>query len=492
MGDSEKSLLEPADWDAFRKEAHRALDVALDFSRDRAERAVWTPLPEHARTVDEPLPRGGESLQEVVGEVERRVLPHTLGNTHPRFWGWVNGSGTPSGIVSQLLTGAINANLGGRDHSPIYIERQLIRWMCELFDFPLDAGGLICTGTSTATLYGLAVARHRALGAASRQQGNSQSPLVAYCSAQAHVSVSKAVELMGLGSDALRPVPVLDDFSIDCSALADQIAADVEAGLQPFAVISSVGSVNTGAIDDLQQVNAICEQYRCWHHVDGAFGALISLSETLRPRLAGIEKADSLAFDFHKWMHVTYSSACLLVRDREEHLATFATAHSYLRGEQRGVAGGAPWPNDFGIDLSRGFAALGPWMLLREMGSERLGLAIERNCEQAAWLGRTVDEHPQLELLAPVSLNIVCFRYVASGVSEEQLNRLNRHLVVELQCRGIAVPSFTELHGTTAIRVCIANHRTAEADLQALVDAVPLLGEELLRAGGEPDDFAVD
>ncbi|AQA19381.1 hypothetical protein BST95_15195 [Halioglobus japonicus] len=489
MEDQEKSLLEPADWGSFREEAHRALDIALDFARDRAKAPVWAPLPEYARNIEEGLPRSGAPLTTVVDEIQQRVLPHTLGNTHPRFWGWVNGSGTPSGIVSQLLNGAINANVGGRDHSPIYIERQLIRWMCELFDYPLDAGGIVCTGTSTATLYGLAVARHRTLGDDVRQLGNQDTRLVAYCSAQAHVSVSKAIELMGLGSDALRAIPVQDDFAINAHALAEQIVADRAAGLQPFAVISSVGSVNTGAIDDLQAINAICAEHHCWHHVDGAFGALIALSDTMRPRLAGIEQADSIAFDFHKWMHVPYSSACLLVRDREEHLATFATAHAYLKGENRGVAGGAPWPNDFGIDLSRGFSALGPWMLLKEMGSQRLGAAIERNCRQAAWLGEQVDAHPALERLAPVSLNIVCFRFVTGSIGADQLNRLNRHLVVELQCRGIAVPSFTRLNGNTAIRVCIANHRTTRADLAALIEAVPLLGEELLRAGGEPAAF---
>jgi aromatic-L-amino-acid/L-tryptophan decarboxylase len=483
------SLLEPDDWAAFRKEAHRALDIALDFAARRSQEPVWQEIPDAIKTLDDPMPESGAPLSEVVTHVRDSILPHTLGNTHPRFWGWVNGSGTPSGIVAQLLTGAINANMGGRDHAPIYIERQVVQWMRTLFGYPDSASGLICTGTSSATLLGLSIARFRVLGQAVRDKGNSSEPLRAYCSAQAHVSVQKAMELLGMGSDSLRLVPVRKDFSMDCQALAQMVDEDLAAGMRPFAIVSSVGSVNTGAIDDLVAINRLCSEQGLWHHVDGAFGALIVLSEKLKSRLQGIEHADSIAFDYHKWMHVTYSAACLLVRDGDLHQQAFSTTHPYLRGENKGAAGGAPWPNDFGIDLSRGFAALGVWMQLKEMGTRRLGEAIERNCDQATWLGRQVLEAAELELLAPVSLNIVCFRYAPAGLSTEQLNRLNRHLVVELHCRGIAVPSFTQLDGRTAIRVCIANHRTRQSDLQALLEAVGSLGPELLASGAESEAF---
>ena len=485
----DESLLEPGDWEQFRQEAHRALDMALDFAIQRPGEPVWQEIPEHIKSLDDPLPEQGTALSEVVTQVSETVLPHTLGNTHPRFWGWVNGSGTPSGIVAQMLTGAINANMGGRDHAPIYIERQVVQWMRTLFSYPDSSSGLICTGTSSATLLGLSIARFKVLGEVARETGNSREPLLAYCSAQAHVSVQKAMELLGMGSSSLRLVPVREDFSMDCQALAQMVAEDIAAGGRPFAVVSSVGSVNTGAIDDLAAINSLCSEQGLWHHVDGAFGALIVLSEKLKSRLQGIEQADSIAFDYHKWMHVTYSAACLLVRDGDLHQQTFATTHPYLRGENKGAAGGAPWPNDFGIDLSRGFAALGVWMQLKEMGTQRLGAAIERNCDQAAWLGEQVSALEDLELLAPVSLNIVCFRFAPKGLSTEQLNRLNRHLVVELHCRGVAVPSFTQLNGLTAIRVCIANHRTRLADLQVLLEAIGTIGPEILAWGAESEAF---
>lgn len=479
------SLLDPADWDSFRQQAHDALDVALDHVRERQQQAVWQELPERAKRVDAPLPVQGEPLPGLIDELRDRVLPYTLGNIHPRFWGWVNGTGTPSGVVAQMMTGAINANMGGRDHAPIYLERQVICWMQALFGMPRGASGMICSGTSTATLLGLAVARQRVTGGAVRRGGNAVCPgLRVYASAQAHVSVDKALELMGLGSEALRSVPVQSDFRLDTVELARLIEADIAAGLRPLAVVSSVGSVNSGAIDDLPAINRLCREHGLWHHVDGAFGGLCVLSDTLRPRLAGIEAADSVAFDFHKWMHVGYSAGCLLVADGELHRQTFQTSHAYLQGERQGIAGGSPWPNDFGIELSRGFAALGVWFQLREMGTRRLGQAIHRNCLQASRLGECVERSEHLELLAPVSLNIVCFRYRIPGLDEPALDRLNRRVVVELQCRGIAAPSFTVLNGTVAIRVAITNHRTRWRDLQALLEASEALGRELL---GGPD-----
>ncbi|MFV0476633.1 MAG: pyridoxal phosphate-dependent decarboxylase family protein [Parahaliea sp.] len=473
------SLLDPQDWDLFRQQAHDALDVALDHIWQRQQGPVWRELPESLKSTDAPLPCEGESIPVLVNELSEHVLPYTLGNTHPRFWGWVNGSGSPVNVVSQMLLGAINANMGGRDHAPIYLERQVLRWMQALFGMPSGASGMICTGTSTATLLGLAAARQRAIGPQIREKGNSASPgLRIYASREAHVSVTKAVELLGMGSQVLRQIPVGGNFSMDTAALEQNIIEDIQSGLQPFAVVSSVGSVNTGAIDDLPIINRLCREYGIWHHVDGAFGALCMLSDKLKHRLAGIEQADSIAFDFHKWMHVNYAAGCLLVADGELHRQSFETSHAYLQGERQGMAGGAPWPHDFGVELSRGFTALGVWFQLRSTGVRRLGEAIHRNCLQAAELGRVIEVAPELELLAPVSLNIVCFRYRSERPLAE-LNQLNRRIVIELQCRGIAAPSFTEFDGCVAIRVALTNHRTRWRDLQALIEQTIALGQEL-------------
>jgi aromatic-L-amino-acid/L-tryptophan decarboxylase len=474
------SLLDPQDWLAFREEAHRALDKALDFVQQRPEQAVWQQLPEHIKAVDAPLPTAAQPLAAVVDSFSERVLPYSLGNTHPRFWGWVHGSGTASALVSQMMMAALNANMGGRDHAPMYIERQLIEWMRQLFSFPTQASGLIVSGTSSATLLGLAVARHHKTGGVSREQGNEGRALVAYTSCESHVSVSKALELMGLGSGSLRSVPAGDDHAMDCLALKEMITGDLERGLVPFAVVSTVGTVNTGAIDDLPTINALCAEYALWHHVDGAFGALLALSENLKPRLQGIEQADSLAFDFHKWMHVGYSVGCLLVRNGELHRQTFSANPDYLQTEEAGIAGGAPWPTDYGVELSRGFMALAVWFQLQEMGTQKLGRAIERNCQQASWLAGQVELNPALELVTPVQLNIVCFRFIDATRDAVALDALNKRIVVELHCRGIAAPSTTVLDGLCVIRVCITNHRTRQRDLQALLVAVLDIGQQLL------------
>lgn len=482
-GINSPSLLDPADWQAFRDQAHAALDTALDFVEQRPEQPVWQEMPPELKVLDQALPLEGEPLAKVLSEFESRVLPYTLGNNHPRFWGWVHGAGTANALISQMMIAALNANMGGRDHAPMYIERQLIRWMHELFEYPADeASGTLVTGTSSATLLGLSVARHRVSDGASRSLGNSDLGLVAYTSSESHVSVSKAMELLGLGSNALRSVPVLDDFSMDVPALGAMVEEDLAQGLTPFAVVSTVGTVNSGAIDDLQAINRLCAGRNIWHHVDGAFGALIMLSEQRKEKLKGISAADSIAFDFHKWMHVSYAAGCLLVRDGERHRQTFANshAHSYLLSEKLGIAGGAPWPANYTIDLSRGFAALAVWFQLKEFGTQRLGLAIDRNCEQANWLSQAVDEDPALELMAPVSLNIVCYRYRLEGLDIAALNDLNRRIVVELQCRGLAAPSATEIAGNNVIRVCITNHRTRQDDLQALLLATRDIAGELL------------
>jgi aromatic-L-amino-acid decarboxylase len=473
------SLLDPADWEAFREDAHRALDVALEFVRQRPLEPVWRELPEQIKALDQALPVNGSPLSELIEELEEQVLPYTLGNTHPRFWGWVHGSGTASGIVSQIMIGAINANMAGRDHAPIYVEAQVVRWMSQIFGFPEASSGIVCTGTSTATLLGLAAARRRVAGSAVRSRGNGDLRLVAYTSAQCHVSICKAVELMGLGADSLRSVPVLDDFSMDCAELEQMITADLALGFTPFAVVSVVGTVNTGAIDDLAQITRLCRAKGIWHHVDGAFGALGVLSEALKSRFVDISEADSLAFDFHKWMHVGYAAGCLLVRDGKLLRETFDSSPAYLQPETRGLAAGAPWPSDHGIELSRGFAALGVWFQLKEMGVARLGQAIHRNCLQAQWLGEAVRADVSLELMAPVTLNIVCFRRMAANYSPAQLDQLNRQIVIELQCRGIAAPSATELRGAAVIRVCITNHRTRQSDLEALLIGVAEISAQL-------------
>jgi glutamate/tyrosine decarboxylase-like PLP-dependent enzyme len=479
--------LDPADWEAFKGLAHRLLEDVLEQLRTVGERPVWQPVPMAVRqALAEPLPAEGQGVERAWRDARELILPYATGNAHPRFWGWVHGAGTPGGVLAELLAAAINANCGGRDHGAIYVERQVTEWCRQLFDLPEGTSGILVSGTSMATLIGLAVARHHLAGVDVRTDGIRGAPaaLVGYASAEAHGSVARAFEVLGLGRTALRLIPVDRDYRIELEALWRAIARDRAEGARPFVVVGTAGTVNTGAIDDLAALADLCAREDLWLHVDGAFGALLALSPTLKPRLGGLERADSLAFDFHKWLHVPYDAGCVLVRRGDLHRAAFAMTPDYLRRNSRGLAGGDSWFCDYGPELSRGFRALKVWFTLKEHGTRRLGAAIERNCDQARYLATRIAAEPRLELMAPVALNIVCFRLLAPGLDAEGLDRLNADLVADLQESGVAAPSTTTLYGRTVIRVCLTNHRTRQSDLDLLIDAV-------LRSGKRrPTDVA--
>jgi glutamate/tyrosine decarboxylase-like PLP-dependent enzyme len=289
-----------------------------------------------------------------------------------------------------------------------------------------------------------------------------------------------------LGSETLRLVPADSGRRIDTAALRRAIATDRLAGHRPFLVIGNAGTVDMGAIDDLASLADIAADERLWFHVDGAFGALGILAADIAPRLRGIERADSLALDFHKWGQVPYDAGFVLVRDGDLHRRTFATTAEYLRHEARGLAGGEFWPNDFGPDLSRGFRALKAWFTLRVYGTLQLGAMISHTCHIARYLEARVAAEPRLELLAPVPLNIVCFRYRGDGAPHEDSDALNTAIVADVQESGIAAPSTTRIDGRLAIRAAIFNHRTAETDVDALVKAVLHHGDARSRPASAP------
>ncbi len=470
-------MLDPEDWEGFRAQAHRALDEILDYTRDIRDRPVWRPVPETVRArLRTPMPRNPDGLTAACEEFRDSILPYATGNVHPLFMGWVHGGGNPAGIVGEMLAAGLNANLGGRDHAPIEVERQVIRWMAELFGFPDAAGGLLVTGTSIANLIAVLIARRQAETAV-RQRGAAELRLVAYASAAAHGCVARAMDMAGLGTDALRLIPTDQAGRMQAPAAAEAIGRDRDAGLRPFLLVGTAGSVNIGAIDDLPGLAALCRREGLWFHIDGAFGALAALSPALRPLLAGIEQSDSIAFDFHKWGQVPYDAGCILVRERAHAEQAFAAPAAYLRQETRGLAGGAPWPCDLGPDLSRGFRALKVWFTFKTWGADRIGASILHTCEVARHLAALVDKAPMLELLAPVALNIVCFRYKFAG----DIDRENAELVADLQESGIAAPSTTVLDGRLAIRAAIVNHRTRHEDVEALIASVLDIGARRAR-----------
>ncbi|MGD0521128.1 MAG: pyridoxal-dependent decarboxylase [Terracidiphilus sp.] len=470
----DESSLDPSDWQAFRQLAHEALDEAIRFLETVRDRPVWQKVPDEVRAhLSAPLPREGTPLPLAYREFTENIMPYATGNIHPRFFGWVHGSGQAGNIVAELLGAAMNSNCGGRDHGAIYVEREVINWFKELFGFPRESAGLIVSGTSMANLIAIGVARN-SISENMRKEGVQGLPrsLAAYASAEVHDSVVKALEILGIGSSSLRRILVNPDYTVNVNALKEAIASDRAAGYQPFCVIGSAGTVNTGAIDDLNQLASLCANEKLWFHVDGAFGALCMMSERLRPRLKGIERADSLGFDFHKWAHVQYDAGCILVRNGAAYRAAYSMRPAYLQHADRGLGAGEDWPCDYGPELSRSFRALKIWFALKEHGTSRIGELIDQNCAQAEYLAHRIESEPQLELLAPVSLNIVCFRLRRDGLDAAALDKLNKDIVADVQESGVAAPSTTRIKGQLAIRVNITNHRTQRPDLDALVDAV--------------------
>lgn len=467
--------LDPADWDATRAQAHRMLDDMLDHIRTIREQPVWQPMPQETREhFRAPLPHTGQPLEDIHVEFLNAILPYNSGNTHPRFMGWVQGAGTVPGMLAEMLAAGLNDNLGGRDHSGIAVERQMVAWVREMFGFPDTASGIFVTGTSIANFMAVLVARTKALGAGVRRSGLGENLLRGYTSVAAHGCVKRAFDYAGLGSDALTEIGVDGSYQINIPELKARIRRDRAAGLQPFMVVASAGTVDVGAIDDLAAIAALCAEEQLWFHVDGAFGALGVLTPEIAPRLKGIEAADSIAFDFHKWGQVPYDAGFLLVRDGKQHLDTFATPAAYLRRDARGLAAGSPWPCDFGPDLSRGFRALKTWFTLKSFGTERLGQMIAQSCAMARHLEARVKQEFELELVAGAQMNIVCFRYRGSDA-------LNSEILADMQEAGIAAPSSTVLNGRMAIRACFINHRTTTEDVDALVEATLAFGRKTRR-----------
>jgi glutamate/tyrosine decarboxylase-like PLP-dependent enzyme len=468
--------LDPDEWSGLRALGHQMLDDVFNELQGIRAGPVWRPMPDDVRGAwSDALPRVGVPLADVYDEYQRLIAPYTVGNRHPRFFGWVHGAGTAVGVLAEMLASGLNANCGGRDHAPIACERQVIRWAAEMLGLPRDSSGLVVTGTSVANLVAVIIARSAALGPAVRRDGIGESKLVAYASAAVHLCVGRALDITGLGARALRLIPCDTAGAMDVAALRAAIAADRERNMLPFLVVGTAGSVDIGAIDHLSEIANVCVEQRLWFHVDAAFGAIAMLSAALRPLFAGIERADSVAFDFHKWAQVPYDAGCIVVRDAAAHEAAFAHQAAYLKYQMRGLAAGRPWPVDLGPELSRGFRALKVWMTIKAFGANRLGDVAERSCLLARRFAAAIDNEPLLERTAPVRLNIVCFRYRPGD------DELQTAIAADLQEAGDVVLSTTTIGGRTVLRAAFVNHRSDEGDADAVIPAV--LGAGLRRLG---------
>jgi aromatic-L-amino-acid decarboxylase len=492
----------PAEWDQLRAEAHRILDETLDNLQGLRAQAAWQPMPQAIeRAVDEaPAPQGERSLAAVYAEVASRILPYTSANRHPRAWGWVRGQGTPVAMLADMIASAANAHVGSGHTAPLHVERTVIRWLAEALDIyaprsenqdeEQQPSGLLTSGATMANLLGIAVARHARAPFDVRGEGLAgQAALRVYCSTETHIWATKAMELLGLGRRALCMLAADAEGRVPLNALRAKVEQDRADGAVPLAVIANAGTVNTGAFDDFVGLRTLCDELGLWMHVDGAFGALLKLTQSHRPLVAGMEKADSVAFDLHKWMYLPFATGCLIVRDAAAHREAFQTAPAYMERGAKGMLAGELSFSDLGIESSRSFKALRVWMQLSVHGFVKHGALIEQNMEQAAFLETCIRERaPALEMMALRPANIVCFRYRPDGrtgepADPERLNTLNRAITHAVQAGGRFVVSGTTLaSGAYALRVAITNHRSRREDFSALADAVIMTGRSLAHS----------
>jgi glutamate/tyrosine decarboxylase-like PLP-dependent enzyme len=474
----------------FRRLGYRAVDLATAHLAGLRQGPVFTPMtPDERRTLMAmPLATAPVAADALLDEVAALILTHPMGNGHPRFFGWVNSPPAPVAILAELLAATLNPSVAGGDHAAVYTERAAVRWLAELVGFPTEGGmGLLVSGGSMASLTALAAARHRAAredGWDVRADGlqGRQPRFVLYLSSEGHSTLRKAAELLGLGAAAARTVPVDDDFRMDVAALRAAIAADRAAGKRPFCVIASAGTVNTGAIDSLAAVADVAAEEGLWFHVDGAYGAVGILDPAVAGAFAGLERADSLALDPHKWLSVPVECGCVLVRDGESLRDAFSLVPPYLRTEPDRGFGGLPWYAEYGFQQTRGFRALKLWLTLRALGRDGLRTHIAQHNRLARQLADLVDVDPEFERLAPVPLSIVCFRYRPSGWrdDDDRLDVLNKTIMEEVQTGGEAFLTQAVLNGRVALRATVLHYGTTGDDLAALLEVVRRTGRRLI------------
>ena len=459
-------------------------DAVAAHREQLTARPVFGKVGARAAVFDEPLPEQGAPFEDVLAFVREHVMPFPMGNSHPRFYGFINATADPVGIFADYLAAAMNSNCWGGDHAAAHVEERALRWIGQLLGFPPSAEGILVSGGSMANFTALAVARRAMTPGNVREDGLAgpdRPRLTVYASDQVHSCVDKAVDLLGIGTRQLRKLETGADFRLRLDLLAQAVAADRKAGYLPAIVVGSAGTVNTGAIDPLAALADFCAREKLWFHVDGAYGALASLVPELKPLFSGMERADSIAADPHKWLYVPYEAGATLIREPGRFAAAFRRFPEYLAADAESPFPGPAWYAERGVELSRGFKALKVWMGLKVHGWRAYAAQIESDIRLARFLAAEVDRRPDFERLAESVLSIANFRYRprATTLSDTALDQINRRIINRLVGDGSFFLAPTVLKGRTALRVAITNFRTREEDLTALLDEAERLGREL-------------
>jgi aromatic-L-amino-acid decarboxylase len=482
----------------FRAAGYDAIDRLVDYYATLPDRPVFplkTPI-DLAPEFDVPAPEQGEPIEAILRDWTDKIVPNSTLQGHPRFFSWVNGGGTQIGALAEALAAGLNPNPGGWRAAQVaaVIENQTIKWLASLMGLGAETSGVFVSGGTMANTAALRMAlAHTAtwdLANEGLQSPNRPKQLTVYMADhEAHVSFTKALDLLGLGRNALRKVPSKPDYTIDVAALEQMLDADVAAGMTPFCIVGHAGSINVGAIDPFDQLARVARERKLWLHLDGACGALGAILPELRGAFTGIELADSISFDAHKWMGVPYECGCVMVRDPRALRRTFAVSASYLaEGHDEALERYDYF--DRGPQMSRGFRALKVWMSLRYYGAEGYRAFFRRTIDNARYAHELVSNHPEWEVLQPrPDLYIYSFRYIGASLqggtrasppaSDIELDQVNARIADEMKRRQIALVMTTRMHGRLAQRLACTNHRTTRDDIRATFEAMTAIGREM-------------
>ena len=468
-------MLDPSA-DEIRDWGNSVVELMIDYLSEVGGRKIYGGFSsrEIRDQLDDALPTNGGNFNNLLKVFRETIIPFSRQNAHPRMFGYVQSPGTPLAAFADLLASTLNANLTAwrSAPAPVDLERLTIDWIRQILGFDSGAGGLFVSGGSMANFAALAAAR--------QTKSESSSRLRIYASSETHFSIAKAAALLGVGRDNVRDVAVDDSFRIKTDDLVAQITVDLKSGHIPFCVIANAGTVNTGAVDPLAEIREIADRFQLWMHVDGSYGAFAILAKSANNLFAGLEQADSVALDPHKWLYLPVDVGCVIYRHPQLARAAFAHDAEYTRiiGQEEADEAFAFW--DYGPELSRRFRALKVWMLLKGAGLDSLGEAIESNLACARYLQSLIRASDDFEMVAPLGLSIFCFRHVPQercNQSPQAIDAFNERLLIALQRDGSSYLSNTTLGGRFALRGCVLNYRTTLRDMEILL-------EDLRRVAG--------
>jgi aromatic-L-amino-acid/L-tryptophan decarboxylase len=461
----------------MRRLGYRVIDALVDHFEELPRKPVTRT--ERRATLESLYPVGfreeGQAPERVLDWLVSEVFTRTMHMDHPRFFGFIPGPSNYVGALAAALSSGLNPGMATwlESAGPIALELRTVDWLRELVGLPATGGGLFVSGGSEANLTALAVARDR-------KAGGRLGDAVVYCSRETHSSVERATRILGLAPARLRKIPVDERYRMSPARLEEALARDHRDGLHPFAVVANAGTTSTGAVDPLDSIAGICLRDGLWLHVDAAYGGAALLTAEGRERLAGIEKADSVALDPHKWLFQPFETGCLVVRDRELLRESFEMRPEYLKGAEG--TDEEPNPSDHGMKLSRQFNALKLWMSLSVFGVAAFRRAVQKGLDQARTAEALLRESAEWEVVTPAELGIVTFRFAPEGLARERVDELQPLLVRDLTEDGFAFLSQTTLAGRPVLRLCTINPRTTVEDLRATVRRLVELGKARVPA----------